>query len=90
MRTGGDEVASSSAAFYLNVTAVSGTNPTLDVVVESLIDGVWVLEGSFTQATGVTAEKIELTNLPCDVRVRHTIGGTDTPTFTFTVTLVRF
>lgn len=90
MRTGGNEAASPSAAFYLNVTAVSGTSPTLDVVIESLVDGVWMSEGAFTQATGVTTGKIELTNLPCDIRVRHTIGGTATPTFTFTVTLVRF
>ncbi len=75
--------------FYLNVSAVTGTNPTLDIVIESLIGGIWYEEEAFTQATGVTKEGISVIALPCDMRIRWTIAGTD-PDFTFQVAMVRF
>lgn len=70
----------------LNVTAATGTAPTLDVVLEDTIDGSnWNTIASFTQATAVTRQVI---NVPApfgdQVRVRYTVGGT-TPSFTFTV-----
>ena len=46
----------------LNVTAASGTSPTLDVVVQDTVDGTnWNTIATFTQATGVTREVIRLT-----------------------------
>lgn len=71
---------------FLNVSAGSGTNPTLDVVIEDSPDGVkWHTKESFTQATGITTEAKRITNFGKFIRVKRTIGGTDTPTFTFDV-----
>lgn len=70
----------------LNVTAASGTTPTLDVVVEDSVDGTnWNTIGTFAQKTAAGREVINITNLffPT-VRVRWTVGGT-TPSFTFAV-----
>ena len=69
----------------LDVTAASGTTPTLDVIVEHSHDGTtWATLGSFTQATGVTSET--KTFGPCRrfARGKATVGGT-TPKFTFTL-----
>lgn len=70
----------------LNVTAASGTTPTLDVVVEDTLDGTnWNTVGTFTQATAVTRQVINLAAPFTDrLRIRYTIGGT-TPSFTFAV-----
>lgn len=75
----------------LNVTAVSGTAPTLDVVLEDTLDGVnWNPLLTFTQ---VTAAGRQVMNLPGNtgvfadqIRVRYTVGGA-TPSFTFDVRL---
>lgn len=72
------------ARLKLDVTAASGTTPTLDVDIETSRDGVtWYVSGSFTQATGVTSEE-KLFMLDRFVRPKATIGGT-TPDFTFSV-----
>lgn len=70
----------------LDVTAVSGTGPTLDVVLEDALDGVnWNVIGTFAQKTGAGREVINVTAPFSDkVRARWTIGGT-TPSFTFSV-----
>lgn len=70
----------------LNVTAVSGTTPTLDVVIEDSLDGTnWNVIGTFAQDTAVGREVINVTTPFADqVRVRWVIGGT-TPSFTFSV-----
>jgi hypothetical protein len=72
----------------LDVTAVSGTTPTLDCVVEDTHDGVsWNTIGTFTQKTAVAREVINVTTPFTDrVRVRWTIGGT-TPSFTFSASV---
>ena len=76
----------------MHITAVSGTNPTLDVIVES--DNVAGFTSAqtritFTQATGVTSEWKEydyaLANTDDYWRASWTIGGTDTPSFTTTI-----
>lgn len=78
---------------YLDVTAGSGTSPTLDVTVErQMFDGTWIVMSptiAFTQATGVTAEYkdnlIATYGTPAllgfNIRFKFTIGGT-TPSFT--------
>lgn len=62
----------------LDVTAASGTVPTLDVVVEDTLDGVnFNTVGTFAQKGAVGREVINITNPFADrLRVRWTIGGT--------------
>lgn len=70
----------------LEVTAASGTSPTLDVVIEDTLDGVnWNDVGSFTQKTAAGRQVIDIT-VPFSetLRIRWTIGGTS-PSFTFSL-----
>lgn len=71
--------------FYLSVSAVTGTDPTLDVDITATVGGVDYVLGSFTQATGETTESIEVSSCPVEVKAEWVIGGTATPTFTFQV-----
>lgn len=73
----------------LNVTAVTGTNPTMDLTIQWSLDGVnWVTVMTFTQATAATQEYETLTT-PFGSRLRasYIIGG-DTPDFTFDITIL--
>lgn len=79
----GDKV---SLRAQLNITAASGTAPTIDVVLEDTIDGTnWNVVGTFAQKTAAGREVINIT-LPFSdrLRARWTVAGT-TPSFTFTV-----
>jgi hypothetical protein len=79
---------------WMHVTAVSGTNPTLDMIIES-DDGAGFASAAtrftFAQATGITSEWMTPVVGPIadDAywRANWTIGGTDTPTFTVLVGL---
>lgn len=76
----------STMRLKLDVTAASGTLPTLDVIVETSPDGAanWQTVATFAQKTAVSSE---LNVFPgCDrfVRAKWTIGGTG-PSFTFSV-----
>lgn len=85
-----------AARVQLNVSAASGTTPTLDVVVEDTLDGTsWNTIGTFAQKVAAGREVINMhagkaesaTFQPLFAdrwRVRWTIGGT-TPSFTFSV-----
>lgn len=90
-RTLGAVVAGESLYAALHVTAVSGTNPTLDVVIESSATGSFAGEETtritFTQADEITSEWSSVAGAITDTywRVTWAIGGTDTPTFTFAV-----
>lgn len=70
----------------LDVTAVSGVGPTLDVVIEDTLDGTnWNVIGTFAQKTAAGREIVTITSAFSDtIRVRWTIGGT-TPSFTFSI-----
>jgi hypothetical protein len=80
----------------LQVTAASGTTPTLDVVIEDTLDGAnWNTVATFTQKTAVAREVVNVLPAKAEsgtfsplfadrLRVRWTIGGT-TPSFTFSV-----
>lgn len=71
----------------LNVTAASGTSPTLDAVIQDSLDGgvTWNTIGTFAQKTAVAREVINITAPFSDMlRVQWTIAGT-TPSFTFAV-----
>lgn len=72
---------------FLNITAVSGTTPTLDVSVESFdeVGAAYAPIGSFTQKTATGIDTLKLTGtLGRLIRIKWTIGGT-TPSFTFSV-----
>lgn len=77
-----------TADAYLDVTAYSGTTPTLDVKLQDSVDGgtTWVDidGGAFTQktATGQQYIVVLLRRAASAIRAYATIGGT-TPSFTF-------
>ena len=80
---------SSTLRAQLNVTASSGTVPTLDAVVEDTLDGTtWNTVGTFAQKVTTGREVVNVT-IPFAnrIRVRWTVGGT-TPSFTFAVDVV--
>lgn len=79
----------SSLRLQLNVTAASGTSPTLNVLVEDSVDGTnWNTIGTFAQKTAVSREVINVTTpFARRLRVSWTIAGT-TPSFTFDVIAV--
>jgi len=75
---------------YMSATAVSGTSPTLDAVIWSSADGtVWISHTAFTQVTAATTELKSLTNFGRFIRCVATIGGSATPTVTFTLKAVK-
>ncbi|MGH9167376.1 MAG: hypothetical protein ACRD02_06040 [Acidimicrobiia bacterium] len=68
----------------LDVTAASGTTPTLDITIQGSDDGTnWYALGTFAQKTGVSAERKAFPGARY-VRYVSTIGGT-TPSFTFSI-----
>lgn len=73
----------------LSVTALTGTTPTLDVVIEDTLDGTnWATVATFTQKTAAGSQTVDATGVFSDrLRVRWTVGGT-TPAATFTVDVV--
>lgn len=72
----------------LHVTAVSGTTPTLDVVLETTVDGVdWDAVATFTQRTAAGRQVLDATVRGNRFRARWTVGGVSA-SFTFAVTVV--
>lgn len=78
-------------AMHVNVSAVSGTTPTLEVKLQESADGInWADLPSFTTALLITTGLTRIANpapsliLDGYIRAVWTIGGT-TPSFTFTV-----
>jgi hypothetical protein len=70
----------------LNVTAATGTAPTLNVLIEDTLDGTnYNVIGSFAQKTAAGREIINVT-VPFSetLRVSWTIAGTN-PSFTFAI-----
>lgn len=71
----------------LDITAVSGTSPTLDVVLESTVNGTdWYTVDAFAQKTTVDNDARAFGPLGDQCRWRWTIGGT-TPSFTFSISV---
>lgn len=70
----------------LDVTAASGTSPTLDVVIEDTIDGTtWNTVGAFAQKVAAGREVVNIASPFTDrLRVRWTVGGVSS-SFTFSV-----
>jgi hypothetical protein len=76
----------STLHLLLDITAASGTSPTLTVSVEQSHDGTtWRAHSSFAAATGATTERKNFGAIDRYARATWTIGGT-TPSFTFSVT----
>lgn len=76
------------AIVFLNVTAVSGTTPTLTVQVQTSDDGgtTWynLPGGAFAQQTAIGTSAIQVNTFGDTIRVTSTIGGTS-PNFTYAV-----
>lgn len=91
--TGLDNAAATTrgGAGHLHVTAASGTSPTCDVKIQHSTDGsTWVDLITFTQATGITYQRVEVTGtVNRHLRAIRTIGGTG-PSFTVAVAFARF
>ena len=101
----GDPVASHGARgiiIYMEITAVSGTSPTLDSKVQGYdaLGDVWhdITGAVFAQKTGTGSDYLtiypgigETSNeavsdvIPALIRVHNTIGGSSTPTVTFSL-----
>lgn len=79
-----------SMRFYLNVSAASGSSPTMTATVQGFIDGIWHPLASFSQVT-TTADKetLTITGVPKKIRVSFVIGGSS-PSFTFTLSGHRY
>lgn len=71
----------------VDVTAASGTSPTLDITIETSYDGStsWRSLGTFAQKTAVATERKSFGGCDRYVRASYVIGGT-TPSLTFSVT----
>lgn len=76
---------------FLNVTAISGTGPSMTVVLETSDDnGVnWypLPGGTFTAATAISRQILSVGQLGGDIRANYAITGT-TPSVTFTVRFI--
>lgn len=72
------------ALLSIDVTAVTGTAPTMDIVFQTSPDDgtTWCDHTTLTQITGVSSIAEKLTHLGTRHRLKITIGGT-TPDFTF-------
>lgn len=79
---------------YLNVTAQAGTNPTLDLKFQDAVTnaGPWFDLVAAAQITGATASvSLVPTRAPARfVRAVGTVGGTSTPTFTYTLSFIAY
>lgn len=75
------------AKLTLEVSAISGTDPTLDVVVESSPNqtGPWEQAAAFAQKIATGVEHLSVAGLDRWIRVRWTLGGTGGPVATFKV-----
>jgi len=79
----------SVVVFFLNVTSVGGTNPTLDVYIDiqDPASGAWVNHDKFPTVTAPTTLALALPVRAVKYRIRWVLGGT-TPSFTFSIGVV--
>lgn len=79
---------------FLDVTANAGSSPTLDLKFQDSIDGSapWFDLLSFTQVTGSTSSQVvAATRAPLPyVKAVGTVGGSSTPTFTYSLKLMAY
>jgi len=81
----------SGGSGYVQFTAVSGTSPTLAVVLQHSADDVtYATLGTFTTATAIGAERLTVSGtVNRYIRTNVTIGGSSSPSFTYTVAFAR-
>lgn len=84
------EVDGGTIRLKLDVTAVSGTSPTLDVQLQTSSDSgssdSWRSLGSaFTQKTATGSQYVSIGGVDRFVRASYTIGGTGSPSFTWSL-----
>lgn len=80
----------SKARLFLNVTALAGNIPTMDVTLVALVAGVEQEVGAFPQSfEGASKEVITIDACPASLKVVYTAGGTVTD-FDATVDCLRF
>jgi hypothetical protein len=79
----------SVVVFFLNVTSVGGTNPTLDVYIDiqDPASGAWVNQDKFPTVTAPTTLALALPVRAVKYRIRWVLGGTS-PSFTFSIGVV--
>jgi hypothetical protein len=90
--TAGADVSSyTEALLFVDVTAVSGTTPTMNLYVDTydFNSGQWypVPSVAIAQQTAVGTLDVALTNFGEQIRLRWVVGGT-TPSFTFQASVV--
>lgn len=87
-------VPSTGLVSFLDVTAQTGTNPTLDVVIQDgyTSTGPWSTLITFTQVTAATGNQVIAASRAPNrfLRPVATVGGTSTPKFTFTLHLMTY
>lgn len=81
------------AIFILDVTAVSGTTPTLDVKIQGFnpVSGRWHDVATIPQQTAVTSTALAPVAVNLDFqlyRAQWTVAGTATPSFTFSLAAI--
>ena len=77
-------------AIYLVITAVSGTNPTLNIVLKDYNSGAktWHTVASFDQKTSTGLDSGRLGyGVGEEFALFYEVGGTDTPTFKFSINI---
>jgi hypothetical protein len=90
----GGAASANGGVAHLNVTAVSGTTPTLDIILEHSVDGStsWATLATFTSLTTTTAaERVVVaagTTVRRYIRASFTAGGTS-PSYTLAVAFAR-
>lgn len=76
------------ATIYLDITAVSGTSPTLDLTLKiyDSLSTKWHTLATFDQKTSVTTDVGYIDyGIGEKMALYYVVGGTATPTFTFSV-----
>jgi len=65
--------------FFLSVTALAGTTPTMDITLVTTVAGIDYLIGTFAQnAAGASDEMIVVATCPANIKAVYTHGGTVT------------
>ena len=76
---------------FLNVTALTGSTPVVDVTVVHVIDGVDFVVGTFTTlGTGAATESILVQACPVDLKAVYTLTSGTLTDFDATVDCMRF
>lgn len=74
---------------FVDVTAVSGSSPTLDITIQDSPDDgtTWFTHSTVSQITATGQSVISITNFGKTIRANCVIAGA-TPSFTFTIDIV--